>query len=72
MKTLLPILLVCLGIATTGCDSNSPAGSPYGTSQAERDRQATESWYEMEMDRLELQREISNGYAEAYGSPHFD
>ena len=72
MRTLICTLLVCLGLATSGCDSHSPAGSPYRTGQAERDRKAAELWYEMEMEKLELQREITNGYADAYGSPHFD
>nr|ADY61284.1 hypothetical protein Plabr_3687 [Rubinisphaera brasiliensis DSM 5305] len=39
---------------------------------AERERRAAELQYEMGMDMFEFQRDVTNGYSDAYGSPHFD
>ncbi|WP_013630021.1 hypothetical protein [Rubinisphaera brasiliensis] len=65
MKYFVLMMLAC--VVSQGCNSSS-----YDPVQEERERRASELQYEMEMDMLEFQRDVTNGYSDAYGSPHFD
>lgn len=71
------LLLIFLSIisclATPGCSSgSSQQSSTYDADRANRDQQAAELWYEMEMEKLQLQSDINRMSNEAFGSPSID
>ncbi|EDL59203.1 hypothetical protein [Gimesia maris] len=71
------LLLIFLSIisclATPGCGSgSSQKSSTYDAGRANRDQQAAELWYEMEMEKLQLQSDINRMSNEAFGSPSID